>query len=202
MSDHFGIGKLTLKFYSFPILELTFQVHHLISYEVAFDRTETILGDDDKFMKFYDYRVRKFNHSTSVISGTYEQLLPTDDTLYGIVSFMSWTGGQYKKIWDTRVEPFCTALHKPPFDSYMKKFLESSDKPGNFNSCPMPAGNYTIKNFGGDASFLPDRIPGGDDEKWLVKQAVYNRSNDELLGGQNIYLYLRSNESDYMYGKK
>lgn len=181
---------------------LNFQFHHLNSYEVVFDRTETTLGDDDKFLKYYDFRVRKYNHSASVLSGTFAQLIPIDDSLYGIVSFMSWTGGQYKKIWDTRVDPLCTGFHNPPFGAYMRSFFNRTKKPEEFDSCPVPAGDYTITDFGGDASFLPDVIPGGNGEKWLIKQTVFNRSNDELLGGQNIYCYLRNNASDYMYGKK
>lgn len=146
--------------------------------------------------------MKKINHTSTAICGTLEQLVPFDDTLYLVLSFLSWSGGQYKKIWDSTVNPLCSGFKNSTFDSFVRKHFESSDKPEAYSNCPIPAGNYTYHDFMGETSFLPEHLPGGNSEKWLIKQAIYKTLNDELLGGHLMYLNLRSNESDYMYGKK
>lgn len=72
------------------------------------DRIEAVLGERDKFIKFYDLRTKKFNRTTAVMTGSFELLEPfDDDDKYATVNFNSWSGGQYKLIWQTKIDPMC-----------------------------------------------------------------------------------------------
>ncbi|XP_052565836.1 uncharacterized protein LOC120412437 [Culex pipiens pallens] len=124
--------------------------------ELQLERFEAIGGSG---VVEFDLRVRKFNHTTHAINGTFTILLDLDETYEISASFAYSTLGnnqfnEYpmkvprKTMCDFMVDQYlrCQYLWR---DSTNMPYLEE----GTTEYCPFPAGAYWIKDMAPDASW-------------------------------------------------
>ena len=127
------------------------------------------------------------------MDGKYTVLTPIDNTVDFTASALNFQGGQYKKIGDKSIEKLCESIYD---DEYRKDFdaIQAHQKyPVPWKTCPYPAGpneifDYFIEDFG---SVLPPYIPGS--EKWKFEIRLFREN--EVLGGYNIFVIIRSEKS-------
>ena len=127
-----------------------------------------------------------------MVSGKYDLKLSLDDEIDIFVEALNFQGGQYKKMFDKRLDKFCTTLYVDTFKNSYNRFNDASLVKIPFGTCPYPSGKNEINNLMfDDDGLLPPYIPGS--EKW--KAEIRFLKNEEILGGFNIYAIIRSEQS-------
>ena len=126
------------------------------------------------------------------ISGKFNLKIPLDDDIDIFVEALNFQGGQYKKIFDKRVNKFCTTLYTKTFKEVFDNYYEASLVKTPFGTCPFPAMKNVVTNFLiSEDGMLPPYIPGG--EKWKIHMRFIKDS--EILGGYNLYILLRNEQT-------
>jgi hypothetical protein len=102
-------------------------------------------------------------------------------------------GGEYRKIFERRVDELCKTGYNETFKPYFEDFQAVQTPPVPWKACPYPKGvyemkNYHIEDYGG---LIPPYVPGG--EKWQMQ--VRYILDSEFIGGFNAFLTLRSEKS-------
>lgn len=115
-----------------------------------------------------------------------------DNDLDILVEAYNFQGGQYKKLFDKKLEQFCTTIYMEAYKSYYDKFNSFSSVQVPFGTCPYPIVNNTLTNLLiSNEGLLPPYLPGG--EKWRMN--VRYIKAEEVLGGYNLYVLVRSEQS-------
>ena len=118
--------------------------------------------------------------------------METDDGVDLMIEAYNFQGGQYKKIVEKKLDHFCKSLYVDAYRSDYEKFNDASSDKVPFGTCPYPIVNNTITNFlVSKSGLLPPYIPGG--EKWRIN--VRYLRTEEVLGGYNLYLLVRNDQS-------
>lgn len=101
-------------------------------------------------------------------------------------------GGQYKKIFNKRLDKFCLTMWNEAYKSYYDKFNDALSVRVPWATCPYPKVNNTLTNLIiSNEGALPPYVPGG--EQWRIN--VRYIKAEEILGGYNLYMLLRSEQS-------
>ena len=104
----------------------------------------------------------------------------------------NFQSGQYKKLFEKRMDKLCKSLFDEANRGPYQKFYEASSHKVPFGTCPYPKLNNTVTDLLINSNgAIPPYIPGG--EKWRID--VRFIKNNEILGGYNLYALLRNEES-------
>ena len=126
-----------------------------------------------------------------VVNGVYTLKMPLDDSLSVSMNLYNFQGGQYKKMFDRKLDHYCKSMYKDEIKPHYEKFQASTTNPTPWKACPFPPGKNEVKNYLIEENgLLPPYIPGG--EKW--KADIRFLKNDVELGGYNVYAIIRSDE--------
>lgn len=127
------------------------------------------------------------------MSGKYSFNAPVDDSYVISAAGFNLQGGEYRKMIEKFIETPCTSLYIEPYRQYFEKYQAAQKYPVAWKTCPYPPGPNELKNFLFEdyGSLLPPYIPGG--EKWRFE--IRHFVNNEMLGGFNAYVILRSEQS-------
>ena len=126
------------------------------------------------------------------MNGKYTLKIPLDDSLSLTVVFMNFRGGQYKLFAEKFIPKYCETLYIEEFKEYYESFQSSLTYPQPWKACPYLPGKNEVNNFVAyDKGVFPPYIPGG--EKWRID--VRFKKGDEVLGGYNVYILVRNDES-------
>jgi hypothetical protein len=128
-----------------------------------------------------------------VVNGNFTVKQPMGDDLDMYGAGLNFQGNQYKKMFDKRLDKFCTTYYIDIYKAYFEDYQAHTTNPVPWKTCPYPAGSNEVKNFfvEDDGLLLPPYIPGS--EKW--KAEIRFLRDEIILGGFNIYGIIRSEES-------
>jgi len=129
------------------------------------------------------------------MNGIYDLKIDLDDGITMTVNALNLQGGQYKSLFTKNLGKFCEALYQKDFaQTNFADFHAHCKLKVPFETCPYPKGKNEVTNFmvADIGNVLPPYVPGG--EKWKIEVRFY-KTNDELLGGYNVYAILRSEQS-------
>lgn len=136
--------------------------------------------------------------SRHVLNGKFEAKMEFSNEMTIHITGLNLQGNQYKKIMEKDFGKFCDALYVDAAKEVFEDMHSHFDTSVPWKACPYPKGpneihNYLLKDV---SDLLPAYVPGG--EKWQVQ--VRFHKDDEVLGGYNFYLMLRSEESLLLHG--
>ena len=110
-----------------------------------------------------------------------------------IVTVKNFRGGNYKKLFEKFIPNYCECVYVEEFKEYYESFQAALTLPQLWKACPYLAGKNEVHNFyASDNGFLPPYIPGGS-EKWRLDVRFFK--GDVVLGGYNLYVLVRNQES-------
>ncbi|XP_062538100.1 uncharacterized protein LOC134206399 [Armigeres subalbatus] len=130
--------------------------------EFTFQRLEQVTGFD---ILRTNMRITKYNRTTAVMNGTVDFYVDLDNSLtFQMKLAYSRLGNNQFNLYPLRLAeaPFCHFLNDT-FREYQADFQNATNFPqvGPEGLCPVPAGQYWLKNVVFDASRIPFIAPEG-----------------------------------------
>ncbi|KXJ77328.1 hypothetical protein RP20_CCG007844 [Aedes albopictus] len=132
-----------------------------ISIKVHLDRFEQQKGFD--MANTTGFRVRKYNRTTSVLSGELYFFYDLgDEYIFTLTLAYSRLGNNQFNQYPMKVSKakMCDALNGPYKDyQYLIKDNTNFPQIGNERVCPFPRGRYWVKDWTPESSFVPPVVP-------------------------------------------
>ncbi|EDS36652.1 conserved hypothetical protein [Culex quinquefasciatus] len=153
-----------------------------VSTQIELERLEQIGGSH--LLDASGTRVRKYNRTVSVLDGTFSILKDLDDSLeFTVTAARSALGNNQFNEYPMKVP------RKKGCQIFQQEYAEYQHVWANYTSlpkvvkgeqafCPLPKGDYWVKNFAPDASWVPPVVPEG---YWRMTLEIYG-SSGELEG--------------------
>ncbi|KXJ84437.1 hypothetical protein RP20_CCG008956 [Aedes albopictus] len=134
-----------------------------ISIHVHLDRFEQLKGFD--MANTTGFRVRKYNRTTSVLSGTVDIFYDLgDEYMFTLTMAYSRLGNNQFNQYPLKISQakVCGVINGPYKDyQYLIKDNTNFLQIGNERVCPYPRGRYWVKDWTPDSSFVPPVVPAG-----------------------------------------
>lgn len=120
-----------------------------------------------------------------------------DDVVVELTA-LNFQGNTYKYWMTKELGGVCSAIYKDMMKDIFLEYHNHAKVSIPWKTCPYPKGPNELNNltFAKIEELLPPYIPGN--EKWKIEMRFHR--DDEELGGYNLYVTVRSEETLLKYG--
>ncbi|KAL1378248.1 hypothetical protein pipiens_015715 [Culex pipiens pipiens] len=161
--------------------------------EVQMDRIEQIGGEH--LLDLSGIRVRKYNRTMSVINGTYSIVRDLDESLaFTVTVARSALGNNQFNEYPMKIprKDGCR-IFLEDYTEYQHVWANTTnlpqvDKEAPPALCALPKGDYWVKDFAPDASWVPPVVPEGF---WRMTWHMYSVVTDELEGQVRLFIRVK-----------